>query len=195
MSLFIAIRLPESTSETILTTIRDEEIPEELWEKKEDLHITLLFLQSGIPELEYIQSIKDRLQKLSFSPFIIKIEGVEYWTLKENRQILHLSVKPSKELMALQSEIVSLIPEVPKSTHEFKPHISLIRSSKITQSKLDELKNKFSIFSLEPFTVSQVHLYIGERGKADEDNKRNRYRVVGSFGANTLIVSNTVKAF
>ena len=183
MSLFIAISLPESTREIILATIKDKEIPEELWEKKEDLHITLLFLKSGNPELEYIESIKDRLKKLSFSPFSIKIEGVEYWTLKENRQILHLSVKPSKELIAIQSEIVSLFPEVPKSTHEFKPHISLIRSSRITQSKLEELKYKYSSFSTDAFTVSQVHLYIGARGKEDEDNKRNRYWVVGSFGS------------
>jgi 2'-5' RNA ligase len=151
MSLFIAISLPESTSEIILTTIRDKEIPEELWEKKEDLHITMLFLQKGNPELEYIQSIKDRLKKLSFSPFSIKIEGVEYWTLKENRQILHLSVKPSKELIAIQSEIVSLFPEVPKSTHEFKPHISLVRSSRIIQSKLEEIKINFRVFQLTHF--------------------------------------------
>lgn len=181
MSLFIAISLPESIREKIFTIMQDKEIPEELWEKKEDLHITMLFLQKGNPELEYIQSIKDRLKKLSFSPFKIEIERVEYWTLKENRQILHLSVKPSKELIALQSEIVSLFPEVPKSTHEFKPHISLVRSSRITQSKLEELKNKFSSFSTDAFLVSQVHLYIGDRGKADEDNKRNRYRVIGSF--------------
>ncbi|MBL0262900.1 MAG: RNA 2',3'-cyclic phosphodiesterase [Leptospiraceae bacterium] len=181
MSLFIAISLPESIREKIFTIMQDKEIPEELWEKKEDLHITLLFLQKGNPESEYIQSIKDRLKKLSFYPFRIKIEGVEYWTLKENRQILHLSVKPSKELIAIQSEIVSLIPEVPKSTHEFKPHISLVRSSRITQSKLEELKNKFSSFSTDAFLVNQIHLYIGDRGKADEDNKRNRYRVVGSF--------------
>ena len=181
MSLFIAISLPESIREKIFTIMQDKEIPEELWEKKEDLHITMLFLQKGNPESEYIESIKDRLKKLSFSPFSIKIERVEYWTLKENRQILHLSVKPSKELIAIQSEIVSLFPEVPKSTYEFTPHISLIRSSKITQSKVKELKNKFSNFSTDTFTVNQIHLYIGDRGKASEDNNRNRYRVIESF--------------
>ncbi len=181
MSLFIAISLPESTREQIFTIMQDKDIPKELWERNADLHITMLFLQNGDSELEYIQSIKDRVKKLSFSPFKIKIEGVEYWTLKENRQILHLSVKPSKELNALQSEIVSLIPEVPKSTHEFTPHISLIRSSKISQFKLEELKNKFSSFSSDAFPVSQVHLYIGNRGKEVEDNKRNRYRVIESF--------------
>ena len=58
MSLFIAISLPESIREKIFTIMQDKEIPEELWEKKEDLHITMLFLQKGNPELEYIESIK-----------------------------------------------------------------------------------------------------------------------------------------
>lgn len=181
MSLFIAISLPESIREKIFTIIQDKDIPEEFWERKTDLHITMLFLKNGNPELEYMESIKERLKKLSFSPFILKINGIDYWTLKENNQILHLTVMPSKELITLQSEIISLFPEVPKSPYEFTPHISLIRSSKIAQSKVAEVKNKFSRFSTEPFTVNQIHLYIGERGKADEGNKRNRYRIVESF--------------
>ncbi len=181
MSLFIAISLPESTKEQIITIMHDKEIPEELWERYADLHITMLFLQNGNPELEYLESIKDRLKQVSVSPFAIKIDGIDFWTLKEDRQILHLTVMPSKELMTLQFEIVSLFPEVPKSTYEFTPHISLIRSSKITQSKVKELKNKFSNFSTDTFTVNQIHLYIGDRGKASEDNNRNRYRVIESF--------------
>jgi 2'-5' RNA ligase len=181
MSLFIAISLPESTKEQIFTTIQDKDIQEELWERKEDLHITMLFLQNGNAELEYLESIKDRLKRLSFSSFDLKINGIDFWTLKENNQILHLKVKPSKELITLQAEIVSLFPEITKSTYEFTPHISLIRSSKISQSKVEALKNKFSRFSTKPFTVNQIHLYIGERGKAVEDNTRNRYRVLESF--------------
>ncbi|MBP9888053.1 MAG: RNA 2',3'-cyclic phosphodiesterase [Leptospiraceae bacterium] len=181
MSLFIAISLPESIREKIFTTIQDQDISEDLWERKTDLHITLLFLKNGNSTLEYMESIKERLNQLSFSPFTLKIDGINFWTLKENNQILHLTVTPSKELITLQSEIVSLFPEAPKSTHEFTPHISLIRSSKITQSKVEDLKNRFSDFSTDAFSVDQVHLYIGERGKANEDNKRNRYRVVGSF--------------
>ena len=79
----------------------------------------------------------------------------------------------------MQSEIVSLFPEVGKSIHEFTPHISLIRSSEISQSKVEELKNKFSDFSTEPFLVNQIHLYLGE--KDFENNKRIRYRIIESL--------------
>jgi len=181
MSLFIAISLPESTSEQIFAIIQDKEIPEELWERKGDLHITMLFLQNGNAKLEYLQSIKDRLKKLSIPSFDLKMDGFDFWTLKESQQILHLKVKPSKELMTLQAEIVSLFPEIPKPTYEFTPHISLLRSSEITKSKVEELKNKFSDISTDAFTVNQIHLYIGQRGKAVEDNKRNRYRIAESF--------------
>ena len=179
MSLFLAIRPPEATREQITTTFQDKDIPKELWERKEDLHITLLYFQNEIPREDKLESIKEGLKTFSFSPFMIQTKTMIYWTRKENYQILHLEIILSEELKKMQSEIVSLFPEVGKSIHEFTPHISLIRSSEISQSKVEELKNKFSDFSTEPFLVNQIHLYLGENDF--ENNKRIRYRIIESL--------------
>ena len=179
MSLFLAIRPPETIREQIITTFQDKDIPKELWERKDDLHITLLYFQNKIPSEDKLESIKKKLKTFSFSPFMIQTKAMSYWTRKENYQILHLEIILSQELKKFQSEIVSLFPEVRKSIHAFTPHISLIRSSEISQAKVEELKNKFSDFSTEPFLVNQIHLYLGE--KDFENNKRIRYRIIESL--------------
>ena len=79
MSLFIAISLPKSTLDIIDSTFHDKGIPDQLWQRGNDLHITLLFLKQGIPKEEYIQSVKERLKTISFSSFSIKIAGLEVW--------------------------------------------------------------------------------------------------------------------
>ena len=98
MSLFLAIRPPEATREQITTTFQDKDIPKELWERKEDLHITLLYFQNEIPREDKLESIKEGLKTFSFSPFMIQTKTMIYWTRKENYQILHLEIILSEEL-------------------------------------------------------------------------------------------------
>ncbi|HNC01148.1 MAG TPA: 2'-5' RNA ligase family protein, partial [Leptospiraceae bacterium] len=105
MSLFLAICPPESIREKIFTTIQNKDIPEELWERKEELHITLLFLSKGNPDSEYLLSIKERLVRFPFSSFELQIGGLNLWSSKEY-QILHLKIANSDELISIQSRII-----------------------------------------------------------------------------------------
>lgn len=176
MSLFIAIRLPELVQEKIDSTFQDKDISEDLWQRGEDMHITLLFIQKGIPEPTHLESIQQRLKNFYFTPFTLKVLGPNLWTKKNNYLILHLQVLLSNKLIALHSNLVTLLPEVRKSTHEFTPHISLIRSTEISQSKVEEIKEKYATFTSDEFTIDKIHLYIGE--KKSEDNIGNRYRII-----------------
>lgn len=180
MSLFIAISLPKSTLDIIDSTFHDKGIPDQLWQRGNDLHITLLFLKQGIPKEEYIQSVKERLKTISFSSFSIKIAGLEVWNKKDNYQIIHLQVEESEIIKNIQSKMANLFPER-ISTLPFKPHISLIRSKEISISKSEELKGKFSSFEIDKIPVDTIHLYISNK---ESVNNRNLYRKIESYPAN-----------
>ncbi len=126
----------------------------------ENLHITLKFL--GEIEKEKIETIKQKLSKIKFSPLNLHLESVGVFNFKGNPRILWLKVA-GKEIFNLQKQIdLSLKEEFPPEKR-FMSHLTIARI-KFTKDKkyffeyLKSIKCKKIKFQVNSFHLKQSTL-------------------------------------
>ena len=174
--IFIAINLPEEIKkrlieyqekiEKLFASIDSEDYYGQKlfrWTKKENLHITLLFLgyvrEEQLPEI--IKATQETTEK--YRPFSIFLEKIVYGpSEKKMPRMIWIKGKKSKELTNLKEElennISQKISQFKKEGREFFPHITLGRIKQWAFKKIpieerpeisEEILLSFEINSLE----------------------------------------------
>ncbi len=124
MRLFIAIDLPLSIKRKLVEA--QELLPKDVKRvKKENLHITLLFLGEKSPK-QYIE-IKNKLNELSFPVFKVVVKGVGAFPSRQFCRVLWAGCE-SKELESLHKRICETLGVVDQQ--EYKGHITLARNQR-----------------------------------------------------------------
>ena len=129
--------------------------------RKENIHLTLLFL--GELDDDKINLVKNKMNEIDFSDFVIKINKV-----KKMKDMLILEVDKTDELMLLQKKIENKIKSlnIKVESREYYPHITLIRE--VNQGLNKELNinsnvNNFYLFSSSRINGSITYTKIYER--------------------------------
>jgi len=137
------------------------------WENPLDYHLTLLFIGDTLNA--NVESITGRLNNISFSPFKLKTDKLEFFP----RRVLYLSFAPSVELTQLREQIAQMYPEFVKPTDKpFTPHLTIKRWQRY---EYDELKRNILAHPLVPreFEVKHVALF-----KSEKDAQGQKYHVI-----------------
>ena len=137
--------------------------------KKEQLHITLLFL--GEKTEEEVEKITAALRSFRFKKFQIAIAGSGFFPSEKFPRIFWIGTKDTGEntapgehgknnsgaLKQLHLQIANLLSEKPEK--DFKGHVTVARiKSPENIEKLIALKNKLSSISFGSFEVSEIVL-------------------------------------
>jgi len=139
---FIAINFPEDVKEE-LGNIRDEfPILPCRWTRKENLHLTLLFLgylndEEVLETCRIVKAVGER-----HSPFVFELNEISYGPPnKKVPRMVWASGKPVKELTKLNQDLEnSLFEKISKDSEQgrsFAPHVTL---AKIKQWQLREME-------------------------------------------------------
>jgi len=177
--LFIAINLPEN----IKNKLRDfqskwSELPAK-WTKKQNLHITLVFLgyvkDEEIPEiLKIIEEIGDK-----HSSFSINLNKICYGPPKKTPRMVWAVGESSKELGKLKKDLENSLSNVSleEKTRPHSPHITLsrIRQWEFRQIELDERPNIEENINLS-FDVNSIEIMESQLKRTGAE-----YSVLQSF--------------
>lgn len=137
------------------------------WENPLDYHLTLLFIGDTLDAK--VESIKSRLDQISFKPFKLTTGKLDFFP----RRVLYLSFAPSLPLMQLREQIAQMYPEYLKPTDKpFTPHLTIKRWQRY---EYDELRRNILAHPLVPreFEVNYVALY-----KSEKDLNGQKYQVI-----------------
>lgn len=130
--IFIAINLPEEIKKELGSfRLKWPELPVR-WTKKENLHITLVFLGYVRDEelLEIFEAVKEAAAKNQ--PFFINLKEICYGpTNKKTPRMIWVKGEKSMALSKLQADLENAltgrIPQFEKENRAFSPHITLGR--------------------------------------------------------------------
>ncbi len=160
--IFIAINLPENIKQKLnLYQERLEEIPAK-WTKKENLHITLVFLgnvaEAEIPE---ICKIVERVVQKN-SPFFLILKSILYGPPKKPPRMVWVKGEESLELGQLQKDLEKALIEqtsFQKENKGYAPHITLARIKQwqfkqMDQEALPEVNEEISL----SFPVNSIEI-------------------------------------
>jgi len=137
------------------------------WENPLDYHLTLLFIGDTLNSK--VDSITDRLNNISFKPFKLTTDKLEFFP----RRVLYLSFAPSLELIQLRDQITQLYPEYSKLTD--RPFIAHLTIKRWQRYEYDELQRNILAHPMEPreFEVKRVALF-----KSEKDLEGQKYHVI-----------------
>ncbi|HLD59764.1 MAG TPA: RNA 2',3'-cyclic phosphodiesterase [Candidatus Bilamarchaeaceae archaeon] len=121
---FIAINLPSEIKDKILSISKSIHTDVVRLVKPENLHITLKFL--GEVSEDQVEEIKTKLSSISFSPFILPIEGIGVFPNENYVKVVWIGCK-SDELEKLSDEMEKLLG---KSDRQFTSHLTIARVTK-----------------------------------------------------------------
>ena len=164
MRAFIAIFLPKEILDYLYEVENKlkKELPAKInWVAKSRLHYTLKFL--GQVDEKNINSIKERLKKISFSSFKITLDKIGVFPNENFIRVIWIGLK-SKELIDLQKlidyELLDLFPR----EQEFIPHLTLGRVKNI-QDKEKFKKNLQIEVEDKEFEINEFCLVKSELHK------------------------------
>lgn len=137
--IFIEIDVPESVKKRLVSrTEKWQDLPVK-WSKKENLHITLLFLgyvdESVLPEI--CQKVSEAVSKIE--SFDIEFEKIEIGPSAEKPQMVWFSGEASQELKRLHETVERELDMFTIEKKAFRPHITL---GKIRKKKWEGLSEK-----------------------------------------------------
>ena len=137
--LFIEIKVPGSVKKRLQEkTEKWKDLPVK-WTKKENLHITLLFLgyvdETALPEICYkVSEVADQ-----FEVFDLNFNIIEIGPIPEKPRMIWFSGEASEELKNLYQELQKTLGMFQAERKEFRPHVNL---GKIRKTRWEELENK-----------------------------------------------------
>lgn len=172
MRLFLGIELPTQIKSNIAAKLLPLQTSGKGWENPLDYHLTLLFI--GEVGSQKISDISTRMQKISFSPFELTLNGLRFF----NRRILYLDFAASVELIALKDQVENEFSEwLTPHRKPFVAHVTIKRWQRYEYEDLQKNieKNKFGC---ETFTVKELALF-----KSEKDEHGQKYHVIASHKA------------
>ncbi len=161
--LFLAAALPDSHIEKIENYLqiykKDQHLEGAKWTKPENYHITVLFLGEVVDA--HLPEMKILLRGLAarMAPFTLHFEHTEFFSYKVPK-VIWGRFQRSLEFLELHKECEKFMkPYVDLAEEEEMkepiPHVTLARLRK----PVDPKKFSFQPLNLEPFEISEIHLY------------------------------------
>lgn len=152
MRIFFAIKIPEQIKTKIEKKF-SKKLDKEKFKivKKENLHVTLLFL--GEKTEEETNTIIQKMQTIDYNEFEIKLTQIQSFGKNTIWIKITQGEKELNEIYKKISEILNLKPE------KFVPHITIARNKKANYEEVKKIiqelnKQKFE----EKFTVQEIHI-------------------------------------
>lgn len=179
--LFFAVNFPEKVKNEIKEKYYGKlESPEIKKVKKENIHLTLLFL-GYFPE-EKIKEIKEKTGKIQKEKFVLGIKGIGSF----NSRIIFLEIEKGKEkIKEIYSEICKAM-EMPKE--KFTAHATIARNKKMNSKEFGELVEELKKISFEKeFEVKSFELMESELHSSGPE-----YKTVYSFNLKNYNSSETL---
>lgn len=163
--IFIAINLPVEIKNQLIALQKKWPTLPARWTKKENLHLTLLFL-GYLDENQLSETIKKTEEiGVSHQPFLLVFRKVIYGPQdKKAARIVWLELEKNPELLALQKDLEENLFSLPSFKYkraekrEYSPHITLARLKQWEFRRLEpeqrpeigeELSLSFSVNSIE----------------------------------------------
>lgn len=172
LRLFVGIELPVSVRQR-LTDLQCDYAGAR-WHAAEQLHLTLNFI--GSFDGERLPELATAVAGVAAAPLTIQPRGVGYFGAPERPLVVWAGVAPSPQLQQLYAELENrLVPlGVEPEDRHYTPHITLAR---VRQSEpLADFLRLHAGFSVPPFTVEQICLFLSSRGEHGAE-----YRVIQRF--------------
>lgn len=163
MRLFVSIDLPEEIQKYLQGWL--PALPGLRYTKKEQLHLTLLFI--GESDEDQVCLITEKLRTVQFEPFQMVIKGVGAFPGRKNPRVIWAGVEENDELMDLQKQISKKLSGFidEGGNHSFKPHITLARATRQFRfKKSDGLFEKSESLSLTVASVSLKKSILSQEG-------------------------------
>ncbi len=114
------------------------------WTKKENLHITLIFL--GPIAEDKITVLKKELKSINLKPFSVEFSSIKYIPNRREAKLIWLEGESNERILSLQKKIEDKILKLKKinyqkSNQKFIPHITLGRtkSFQFKKTPLEEI--------------------------------------------------------
>jgi 2'-5' RNA ligase len=154
MRLFVAVKVPEEVAEKVVRLC--SELPKDAIKavKPENMHITLRFIgESNDNELKLI---KNRLEKIKFEKFLIKLTGIGVFPNSNYVKVVWVACK-SEELNSLAERVVEALRGIGKEEkREFSAHLTIAR----VKQKIDVcgFLQKYQNMEFGEFEVSSFEL-------------------------------------
>jgi 2'-5' RNA ligase len=155
--LFIAIDIPDRIKDDISATYIA--IPGARWIEDAQIHLTLRFIGEVDNPVE--QEIIVALKNVSMPSFNLTLKSVGFFPPRKEPRILWVGINDSPELIRLQSKIEHALTAsgIQPDTRHFHAHITVARLDNTPVDKAALYLTNNSLFSTEPFEVSDFHLY------------------------------------
>ena len=131
MRLFIAIDLPLQVKDVVSRFEKELSMFKLRFVKPEHMHITLTFLG----DIEDVDAIKQRLGKIRFSPFKLKIYAYGFFPSTKKIRVIWIGLEHNEEFINLQHDIRELF----DNKEKFMPHITIARAREIIIREAEQL--------------------------------------------------------
>jgi RNA 2',3'-cyclic 3'-phosphodiesterase len=163
MRLFVGLELPKEIKNELFKI--QKSIPNNLvkvkWVAKKNLHLTLKFL--GEIDKEEIEEIKNRLNKIKFKPFEVKLTKFGFFSNSGNVRVLFAELFPKKNIINLQQKIDGELLSLFKNDQKFNPNLTLGRVKAVKKKNeflacLEKTKIKPLSFSVKEFYLIESKL-------------------------------------
>ncbi len=162
MRLFVALSLPDGVIARLRVLCSG--IPGATWVAPENMHITLRFI--GEVDAPMAEEINYVLSKLEEAAFNLEIGGIDTFGRGNRPHALWVGVKPTPELLHLQSKIESTLVRagLPPEGRKYTPHVTLARLHQPDVGRVQSFIEGNNLFQAGPFTVSQFTLFESRTG-------------------------------
>lgn len=140
MRLFLAIEIPNDIKDYI-SQIQESFNNNGLRLVNLDrMHLTLKFL--GEVQLNKINIIKEKLNKIKFNNFSIFLDKIGFFPNEKYIKVIWIGLKPEKEILQLQKNIDENLKILFKKDKNFKGHVTIARVKFIENKKdfIEKLK-------------------------------------------------------
>lgn len=151
MRLFIAIDAPEQIRSHLKSL--QQQLPGTL-NLANQFHLTLKFLGEVAPER--VETIKKRLETITFQPFTISLQKIGVFPNENHIRIVWVGLEPQEPIIALHQSIDNALTDLFEQDTRFHPHLTLARVKQID----DTFKEKLNNLDVNPlsFTVASFKL-------------------------------------
>jgi 2'-5' RNA ligase len=160
---FLAIKLPSSLQAYYheWQIHYKNVLPYKKWTAKEDLHITLKFLDEV--DLETIEILIGKLKEINQPNFNLEFEGLNFFGSVTRPRVLYVEVVLNKSLLMLQRQIIKKTEELRFKSEKrpFTPHVTLAKKWGTTESMSQETKKELQSQQItkKSMEVSEFLLY------------------------------------
>ena len=170
--LFVAIDLTDEVKRAV--TGVQSELRGARWVGAEQLHLTLRFI--GDADDLLLKGIAEGLAGIACNSFPLSLKGIGSFPPRGAPRVLWVGLEAGAQLLTLQHEVeqacraVGILPD----ERPFSPHITIARLKETTPAQVAAYTAQHGSFAVEPFKVTEFHLYESVLGREGAVHTRLR---------------------